>query len=76
MVRIHALVLLIERKVMFEVGNLVETVNGVGTIKEVRTGPYGYKIYLICTGKDGFGGDSDVYTEDEFVALDKSDDGV
>lgn len=62
---------------MFKVGDWVETIKGVGVIKDIRR-QYGSDrlAYLICTGKDGFGGDHDVYSEDDFVALDKPDNGV
>lgn len=50
------------------VGDRVETIKGVGVIKEIRDHSAlagGGISYLICLGRDGFGGDSDVFAADE-----------
>lgn len=41
------------------------TVNGEGIIEEVRYLDNNERAYLICTGHAGFGGDRDIYGENE-----------
>lgn len=53
------------------VGEQVETINGIGTVEEVRDhrSVGGEITFLICTGRGGFGGTRDVYSRDEVWKL-------
>ncbi len=55
-----------------QVGDTVETINGAGVIEEIRDHSDlagGGITFLVCTGRDGFGGDRDVYANDEVWKL-------
>lgn len=52
---------------MYQVGDSVETIKGVGVIIDVRDHRIqgGDLCYLICLGRKGFPSDSDIFTHDE-----------